>query len=192
MCGLITFRFLVYFIYQTGLLTSTLCVKKSHNNKFYNIHKCKRQDTANKNMEYLNKDVILIGTASSLFLLLIRNMLIRERDKRNSRLKVIDSFTLFANNTIASLEDFNIRAVDTINNSLSAGTAIIAGLCRVINKRKVVAITKLWEQYKHETFYNDKLDKKIGKFVYMGTSDEEQRKKAIHFLNKIIDNIRPT
>jgi hypothetical protein len=143
-------------------------------------------------MEYLNKDVILIGTASSLFLLLIRNMLIRERDKRNSRLKIIDNFTLFANNTIASLEDFNIRAVDTINNSISAGTAIIVGLCRVINKRKVIAITELWEQYKYETFYNDKPGKKVGESVSTGTSDEEQRKKAIHFLNKIIKNIKLT
>ncbi len=122
----------------------------------------------------------------------MRNMLIRERDRKNRRHKIIDDFTLFANNTIAKLKDFNIKAVITINNSFNDGTAFITGLGRVINKRKIVAITELWEQYKYETFYNSKPGKRKGESISTGTSDEEQRKKAIHFLNKIAENIKLT
>ncbi len=142
-------------------------------------------------MDYLVEyKTILIATASSLFILLIRNVFIRGRDKRNRRHKIIGDFTLFANSIIANLEDFNIKAVVTINNSFNDGTTFIVGLCRVINKRKVIAITELWEQYKYETFYNNRPGKKVGESISTGTSDQEQRKKAICFLNKIIETTK--
>lgn len=124
--------------------------------------------------------------------ILIKNASARRRDTEIFNRDRFFKFVDFSNSTIAALNNFEIKAFVTINKSFSAGEALINDINRIVSKRKVVVITELWEQYKYETFYNSKPGKKNGESISTGTSDEEQRKKAIYFLNKIVENIKLT